>query len=264
MLTRSSMLLSQAAGVCKQWGGGLAAFADEQQSSAAAVLLPTGGGAWIGLVADPNASATRFAGQPLEWPQYWDINATATGNSSSAQKLKFVPSAGFTGRLFYATTTPYFDRHSGGIAYETMARGCSCYVAVEMQCAHCQVARCTLLLPDGSWRSAPCDGTLLMQTPLLALCQRAAPPSNECELQNITCRAAAAAPPSNECELQNSTCSAAAAAPPSNECELQNSTCSAAASAPPSNECELQNSTCTSSAAAECVDTPGSYYCNCS
>ncbi len=156
------------------------------------------------MVVDPNASSTQFMGQPGEWPQYWDAAAAATANLSSTQKVKFVPSAGLTGRLFYAPTVSYFDRRSGTTSWITKAAGCSCYGPVEMPCANCQVAKCTLLLSDGSWRGAACDGSLLTNTPLPVMCRRAAPPSNEC------------ATLLNECDE-----------------------------------------------AAECVDTPGSYFCNC-
>jgi hypothetical protein len=187
-----------------EWGGGLAAFADGQQSNTAAVLLHTGGIAWIGLVADPNASATQFIGQPGEWPQYWDTTAAAAANLSPTQKVSFVPSAGLTGRLFFAAMIEYFDRVSGTIKMVTKASDCSCDGPVEMPCANCEVAGCTLLHSDGSWSGAACNGTLLINSPLPAMCRRAAPPTNECALQHDTC-----------------------------------------------------------DATAVCVDTPGSYFCNC-
>jgi hypothetical protein len=187
-----------------EWGGGLAAFADGQQSNTAAVLLPTGGSAWIGLVADPNATATQFMGQPGVWPQYWDATAAAIANLSSMQKVNFVPSAGLTGRLFYTAMIEQFDQLSGTTMTVKKATDCSCFGPVEMPCINCEVAGCTLLLSDGSWRGASCNGELLNNAPVSAMCRRAAPPSNECVLRRDTC-----------------------------------------------------------DAAAECVDTPGSYFCNC-
>jgi hypothetical protein len=204
MLKLSRMIMLQAAAACMQWGGSLAAFADGQQSSTAAVLLPTGGSAWIGLIADPNASATLFTGQPGEWPQYWDFPAASTANLSSKQKVNFVPSAGLTGRLFPAVLMEYFDRLSGTTSWVKKATDCSCGGPVGMPCWNCEVAGCTLLHSDGSWSGAACNGALLINTSLPAMCRRMAPPSNECVLRRDTC-----------------------------------------------------------DAAAECVDTPGSYFCNC-
>jgi hypothetical protein len=140
------------------------------------------------LVVDSNASSTEFVGLPGEWPQYWDNAAAAEANLSSTQKINFVPSAGLLGRLFYAAPIQYLDKLSGTRTWVTKASDCSCY---GFSCTNCQVARCTLLHSDGSWRGAACDGTLLMDTPLPAMCRRAAPPSNECELQHNMCDAAA-------------------------------------------------------------------------
>jgi hypothetical protein len=171
------------------WGGGLAAFSNGRQSNTAAFLIPTGASAWIGLVADPNASAALFQGQPEEWPQYWDFAAAATANLSSTRKVSFVPSAGLVGRLVYTAPIQYFDRLSGTTTVEYQARDCTCDGGAL--CANCQVVGCTVLHSDGSWRGAACNGVLLNDTPLPAMCRRAAPASNECVLQRDTCDAAA-------------------------------------------------------------------------
>ncbi len=185
-----------------EWGGELAAFANGQESNNAAVLLPTGSSAWIGLVADANTSTTKYLGQRLDWPQYWDVAAAAAANLSSTKRVNFVPSAGLKGRLMYATPIQYFDRPLGRTNWVMKATDCSCESGIS--CANCQVAGCTLLHSDGSWRGAACDGSLLTGAPLPAMCRRAAPASNECVLQHDTC-----------------------------------------------------------DTAAECIDTPGSYICNC-
>ena len=168
--------------------------------------MATGGAAWIGLVADaaaPDAPSVYLSTPTAQWPQHWDAAAAAAAKLSAAAPVGFLPAAGVSGRVVY---TMAVNSSTPGPAPTTVLVAADCpgqaWAALP---GVCRVAGCTVLGPDGSWRGAACDGSLLAGAPLPALCWRAAPLVDECAAGLDNCDAAAA-----------------------------------------------------------CVDTPGSFYCNCS